>query len=337
MQCWFRVSFLFEYILTYLQVVLRTESQVPNNTNEDGGLDESEPLVMVDSKEAPISVHVDKTPSSTHSGFKYDYGSKVVLGGSSHRGLGFSDEPEEIASGAEASSKEVEEEDKLCSDSTVQEMNNEAEADADMDEKVLAGKSYPRMNSAFLPIGGVRLYTQDISGQESGEDEYSESEDEEISESSEPDGIEDAEDTSDSDSDIDEEVAKDYIEGIGGRDNVSSVKLFEEQEFDESTDDTSSSSEYEKTVKKLGGIALQEASTVCSIMKTYPNQRHVGRGRFSTMDDLMFVKDPRTAFGRKKHIPQLPQSWPCESQRNKTSKKFPGMNLIRDLCLSDFA
>lgn len=258
------------------------------NSNDDNGLDESDPFILVDSKEAPIFAYMDKTPSSRTNDvqFTYNYGSNFVLGETSHRGFGFSDEPEETPSGVEASCKEVEVEEMPYSESlssghemNIERMNNAV--DFDMDEDALAGegKSYPKTNSGFLHIGGLKLYTRDISGEEDGE-----SMDEGISEIFEPDGIagfsesDYSEETSDSGLDIDEDVAEDYFEGIGGSDKIVNIKLFVKQEFDESTDDTFSSCDYDETVEELGGIALQKSSKEFGVMKIYPKQKHIDRG-----------------------------------------------------------
>ena len=47
-----------------------------------------------------------------------------------------------------------------------------------------------------------------------------------------------------------------------------------------------------------------------------------------TMDDLMFVKDPRSLSGKKKKKKQmakfLPQSWPSGTRKSKNSRNSPG-------------
>ncbi|KAK7347168.1 hypothetical protein VNO80_21695 [Phaseolus coccineus] len=94
-----------------------------------------------------------------------------------------------------------------------------------------------KRNSGFLSIGGFKLYTQDISDDEN--EEYNEdSSDEESSMLSENN---DSECTSHSDSDIDEDVAEDYLEGVGGSHNILDAKWLPKPDMNKSDDDNSSS------------------------------------------------------------------------------------------------
>ncbi|KAF3453011.1 hypothetical protein FNV43_RR03444 [Rhamnella rubrinervis] len=338
-----RNLFGYQYPSVDLQGVLHPESHVISN-NEDNSFDESRPFVLVDSKEAQIVAYADQTPSSQPHNveFTYSYGSSFVLGDSSHRGLGFSDEREEAPSNVEASSKQMEEQEESCSDSlsSEKEMNIgergeriNCEGNVDMTEDLPAVTLSPKKNSGFVSIGGMKLYTQDISEEESDEDKYGEIMDEQSSDSLEEAGTvgssesDDSEDTSDSDLDVDEEVAEDYIEGIGGSDKIMETKWLVEEEFGESDEDTSSSLGYDETLGKLGGIALQEASREYGMKKTLPRQKHkvsaVDSWSFA-MDDLTLVKDPRTVYAKKKPVARFPQSWPSEAHRSKTSRRFPG-------------
>ncbi|KAF3452796.1 hypothetical protein FNV43_RR03229 [Rhamnella rubrinervis] len=92
--------------------------------------------------------------------------------------------------------------------------------------------------------------------------------------SSESDHPEEPEDTSDGNLDVDEEGAKDYIEGIGGSDKIMKAKWLIEEDFGESDDDTSSSLGYDETLGKMGGIVLQEASREYGMKKAHPRQKH---------------------------------------------------------------
>ena len=351
-------------------------------SNGDTYLNASRPIVLVDSKETQIVAFEDKTPCSEtiSQNFTYDYGSGLVLGDSSCRGLGFFDESETTSVG-NGSMKKIEEEEALCFKLSSPEKNAETdisnicklgvemagevhntpssiggstkkmeeelscfkssslEKDMDADELVVemaenvqSGAFYSEKNSGFLSIGGMKLYTQDILDQESDEDNDGESLDEESSESCEPEESVSSSDisNSDSDSDIDEEVAKDYVEGIGGSDEVVNVKWLEEQGLDVSDDDGSSSSGFNDTVKKLGGIDLQDASIEYGAKKPRSrkkatNKTGVAAGDWSlSLDDLMYSKDPRTKSAKKKHVAKLPQSWPSEAQKSKNFGKFPG-------------
>lgn len=153
------------------------------------------------------------------------------------------------------------------------------------------------------------------------------------SDSSEPGGLlgssesEDSEQMSDSDSDIDDEVAEDYLEGIGGSDNILHSKWLVEQELDMSDTDSSSSSDFDETVEKLGGIALQDASREYGRRNARSQKKHNVTERYArplAIDDLMLVKDPRTVSGKKKPVTRFPQSWPSGAQRSKYSRNIPG-------------
>lgn len=296
----------------------------------DINLDESQPMNLLGSKDSRIVAYVDQTPDSKPQNVIYscDYDSSFVLGDSSHRGLGFCDDSEATPSGIDSSSKHREQQDASDSDSLsfkeevdTDGNNNQEEVAEELPDKTLSKKK----NSGFLSIGGMKLYTQDMSDEGSDDQNASESLHEETSESySEGDG---SEDLSDSDSVIDEEVAEDYVEGIGGSDNVLDAKWLVEQDFDGSDDDSSSSSGFDGTVEKLSGIAIQEASREYGMKKPLP----LSRKKYSTgdscsfaLDDLMFVKDPRVFSAKKKHVAQLPQSWPREAQKSKKSRNLPG-------------
>ncbi|PON67134.1 R3H domain containing protein [Parasponia andersonii] len=286
-----------------LQDGVQPESRFGRN-NEDNNLDDSHTFALVDSKETQIFAYVDQKPFSKFSdvAFSYDYSSGFALGDSSHRGLGFSDELEESQSGVETSLMQTEEKEDpfFNSFSSEQDMDTE-ERNNDEIGVVTAEESpalilSPKKNSGFLSIGG----------------------------SSESD---DSEDTSDSDSDVDEEVVEDYLEGIGGRENILNAKWLVEQELNGSDDDTSSSSGYDNTVKKLGGIALQEASRDYGMKKAHSGQKYNRTARdswSSAIDDFMLIKDPRTVPAKKKHVAHYPQSWPLGAQKSKSSRTFPG-------------
>lgn len=329
-------SFGYQYPSFFLQECLQPESCLESN-NEDNNLNSSETIALVDSKDAQIFAYVDQTSSSKspEMAFSYDYSSGFALGDDSHRGLGFSGELEETPSGVEASltKMEGEEEPSFNSLSSEQEMNAE-ETNNDDNGVAMAKESRamvmsPKRNSGFLSFGGMKLYTEDISNEESDGEEDGESVDEGIPESESTGGLsesDDSEDTSDSDSDVDDEVVEDYLEGIGGHDNILNTKWLVEHELDESDDeDTSSSSGVDGTVKKLGGIALQEASREYGMN---PRQKYGSPARdswSSPLDEYMLVKDTRKLVSaQKKHVARFPQSWPLGAHKSKRSKKFPG-------------
>ncbi|XP_059453564.1 uncharacterized protein LOC132184090 isoform X2 [Corylus avellana] len=303
--------------------------------NGDNDIDESHPIVLVDSKEARIVAYVDKTPFSEPQDveYTYEYNSEFVLGDGTHQGLGFHSEPEGTPNGIGGSLKQMEDQELSSS---------EKEMDADegisckvgqMREEALDVVSPPKNNSGFLSIGGIKLYTRDISDEEGNEDDYRESLDEGSTEASEPGEVvgssesDGSDDSSDSDSDIDAEIAKDYLEGIGGSDNILETKRLMKTALDASDDDSSSSSCLNETVEKFGGIALQEASREYGMKKPKPRKSNSLASRnnwSSTIDDLMLVKDPRSGSAKKKHVAKFPRSWPMEDQKSKYSRNFPG-------------
>lgn len=292
----------------------------------------------MDSKDTRIVAYVDQTPSLEpfDRNISYEYNSEFVLGDGSHQGLGFHAEPEVTLNRIGGSSEKIEEH-KSCYDSSSHEKNMDADEGINCEvgqttEEVLA-ELPPEKNSGFLSIGGMRLYTQDISDEESNGGYYRGSSNEEIVDTSEPEEVSGSsesdvsEDSSDSDSDIDQEVAEDYLEGIGGSDNVLDAKWLVEPVLDKSADDSSSSSCYDKTVEKLGGIALQDASKQYGMKKPKSRKRYTLASRdnwSSAVDDLMLVKDPRNPYTRKKHAPGFSQSWPLEAQKSKYSGRLPG-------------
>ncbi|KAG6770214.1 hypothetical protein POTOM_025889 [Populus tomentosa] len=286
-------------------------------------MDESQPIVLVDSKETHIVAYLDETPTlkPCNLNLTYEYSSDFLLGESSHRELGFCEEFE-ATPGAESSSKQMEEEEQkgpFDSSFSEKEMDSDDTANCRAGEEMLTAAFSPKKNSAFLSIGGMKLFTQDISdGGSDGEslDESSESQQVELSQS------DDFEDASNSEFDVDDDVAEDYLEGIGGSSNILDVKWLVENVLDDSEEDSSSSGCFDETLEKLGGIALQEASRRYGMKKPQSKKNHASSARdvSQDLDDFMHVKHPRTISAKKKHVARLPRS----SQRSKNSRNFPG-------------
>ena len=183
----------------------------------------------------------------------------------------------------------------------------------------------------------MKLYTQDISDGETDEDYDGQSLDDESSgttDQEEQDGVygsDASEILSDDDSDIDQEVAEDCLEGIGGEDSVLDTKGLVGQALDELDDDSSSSSSFDETLEKLGGIALQDASREYGMQKYQSRKKYSGGSKDAwspALDDLMLVKDRRTASSKKKHVARFPRSWPLQEQKSKNSRKFPGNDCL---------
>ncbi|KAL2338477.1 hypothetical protein Fmac_012923 [Flemingia macrophylla] len=321
-------------LMAYYQEV---PSAGTGNSCEDNKLNQLQPFVMDDSKQSQIvAPHIGQTPPSKSNSVKYayTYGEDFILGDSSHRGLGFPAEQDKTPSGIGTSPEQMPLSTPVLDSSSFEkdagsdegmdcELNNQMSED--LPSNVSAGR-----NSGFLSIGGLKLYTQDISDNESEEHSDEDSSDEDRSVSSEPEELpgssesDDSEDTSDSDSDIDEEVAEDYFEGVGGSGNIIDAKWLLKSVLDESDDDNSSSSCYDEALEKLSGFALQEASREYGMKKAQPWKKPSGNPGHLALEDLMLEKDPRTISARKKHVPRFPHSWPSHTQKSKASKRIHG-------------
>lgn len=300
---------------------------------EDNKLNQMQPFLMAGSKQSQVIAHIDQTPPSKPNCVKYSYsyGEDFILGDSSHRGLGFPAEqdktPSDIGTSPEQSTPV------LDSSSFEKDAGSDEVMDCELSNQMsedLPSNVSAERNSGFLSIGGLKLYTQDISDNEneedidedsSDEDRYVSSEAEELLGSSESN---DSEDTSDSNLDIDEEVAKDYLEGVGGSDNIIDAKWLLKPDLDKSVDDSSSSSCYDEALEKLSGFALQEASREYGMKKAQPWKKHSVNSGHLALEDLMLEKDPRTISARKKHVPRYPHSWPSHAQKSKASKRIHG-------------
>nr|CAD1831893.1 unnamed protein product [Ananas comosus var. bracteatus] len=152
-------------------------------------------------------------------------------------------------------------------------------------------------NEGFLSIGGFRVYTEDTSSPEeeidgsedddSGDEEEEEEEDEgeggvPMEDDEDEDEEEEEEDSSDEDdssfngdSDIDDEVAEDYVEGIGGSAELLSSRWPGTKSSDESDDDDGL-----PKPEKLGGIALMNAS------EKYGMKPKLRKGKGKVEDDM---------------------------------------------------
>ncbi|XP_010687767.2 uncharacterized protein LOC104901840 [Beta vulgaris subsp. vulgaris] len=267
-----------------------------------------------------------------------------------HRGLGFSGQPGSAATGlllSETVDKEGEEPSNDYSSHLIEEDGDDdffMDEDEDEDEDVSAslhedsGKTPSKKNSAFVSIGGVRLYTQDISDDDEEEEEEEENEEDDSFDEGSSSGTsesEDSEDSSDFDSDIDDDIMEDYLDGIGGSSQILKSKWLQSQNLDgqQLGDDNSSSDEYGSTLKKLGSVAIQEASREYGKQKQLSKKKTPAKSSkskaaevacSSALDDLMFVKDPRRLSAKKKHVAQFPQSWPSDSRKYKKYGRFPG-------------
>ncbi|XP_026457386.1 uncharacterized protein LOC113358091 [Papaver somniferum] len=209
------------------------------------------------------------------------------------------------------------------------------------EEMFILSDSTRKKNSGYLSVGGMKFYTEDISDYESDElmnanegespeESLDSSDSSDVDESS---GSDSTDDIYGSDLDLDDEVVKDYLEGIGGSSELMDVDFLRKLALDDSPSSTSGD---DKRSKKLGGISLLNASREYGMKKPRPrkkrdslgSQRGEGYGMSIgslAEDDLFFVKDPRSASGKKKkHASYLPSSWPSEGQKSKNFRGIPG-------------
>ncbi|KAJ0673691.1 hypothetical protein HanOQP8_Chr12g0432681 [Helianthus annuus] len=214
-----------------------------------------------------VVAYVDETKVEESETVKYttEYDANSEVDDTFHRGLGFHDKEEHPCVNGKK-------------EGPISESSSSEEIETDP-------LSSPEKNSGFLSIGGMKLYTHDISDVEDDD------EDKESVESSES---EDSSDSSDNDtsSDTDDEIAKDYIEGIRDDD-------------DDDDDDV-----IKDTLIKFGGIALQEASREYGMKKPRSRVKSQSQPKsikfradtddWSAIDDFMLVKDPRIAYAQKK-------------------------------------
>ncbi|XP_074559662.1 uncharacterized protein LOC141815609 [Curcuma longa] len=221
-------------------------------------------------------------------------------------------------------------------------------------------------NEGYLSIGGVRIYTEDTSSPEEeivlSNDDDSDDEDadqvedgmldivessdneEDMEESSQGDSEEDEEDdssseggslSSDSDSDIDDEVAQDYLEGIGEDVELLNIGSLEAANLDSSDEDglPKSGKNLSKHRTKLTTIGLMNLSSEYG-MKKPKAKKPKGHMRHSTgwpaadvgvsaVEDFIFLKDSRAALRKKKSSSDLSRSWPRESITRRKSN-VPG-------------
>lgn len=246
----------------------------------------------------------------------------------------------------------------------------EAEEDEEVEEGSVGMDLYStpkvkgeRKNEGFLSIGGFRVYTEDTSSPEEeidgSEDDDSDDEEEEeeedegeggvpMEEDEDEDEEEEEEDSSDEDdssfngdSDIDDEVAEDYLEGIGGSAELLSSRWPGTKSSDESDDDDGL-----PKPEKLGGIALMNASEKYGMK---PKLRK-GKGKveddmcvspavglFPGDDGMLLVKDVRSSSRRKKppssSSSRLSRSWPCELRNSKKHGSVPGTSNYHSILL----
>ncbi|KAI3771811.1 hypothetical protein L6452_02980 [Arctium lappa] len=310
---------------------------VDESGDEHYKFDKSNPIVLLDSKESKIIAYIDETAAMDSETVKYtyDYVASFEVDDSCHRGLGFHDVAEERPNVIGASPVIEKKECSGFDSSSSREMETDM---MDDDASDVDASSSPVTNSGFLSIGGMKLYTHDMSNEEEEEedDDNDDDDDEESLDSSESEESFDSSDSDgayNSDCDIDDEVAKDYFEGIGGSYKVANVDELVGQVLDSSDDeDDTTDGRFNEMLKGIGGIGLQDASREYGMKK--PRSRKKNRAKpskfeaatddWSALVDLMLEKNPRSLHRKKKHAAKLPQSWPSKAEKSKNFRRFSG-------------
>ncbi|KQJ95945.1 uncharacterized protein LOC100845409 [Brachypodium distachyon] len=232
-------------------------------------------------------------------------------------------------------------------------------------------KAKGRPNGGYLTIAGVRIYTEDTSSPESegmgDSDEESDSDyevrdgnadvdsDEQGSDDEEEGDPESDEDSSVSeseeglsigDSSVDDEVVADYMEGIGGSEELLlSRKWVAGMKLADSDDDMDTDDDEDGFLKKgkeqLEGYSLMRASEQYGMKRPNSAERRNRKGtgsrecdrglssiRVMGLDDVMMVKDVRMANHSRKAAKasssQLSRSWPNECRKSKKYPSVPG-------------
>ncbi|KAM7267142.1 hypothetical protein ACFE04_009308 [Oxalis oulophora] len=318
----------FQYPAVNSQEVLLSHSKShPEGTYRHTDIEDSKPIILLSNDtQSQIVAYMDETPASVPQDveYTYDYSSGFALGDSSHRGLGFDDESEATHGGSGLSEKET---------------NADMEIINSEENIPMAVTPPPIQNSGFVSIGGIKIYTEDISDEENNDDDddgYGGLLDAEGSESSELGETDESsecetsdDDMFDSGLDIDDEAAKDYLEGIGGNLSVLEAKWLANREINNynNDDDSSSNSSFDDTVRKVGGIVLQEASKEYGKKKNHPGSKkspNVGVSWSSGLDDDIMLEMGTRHSSRKKRVAQGRHSWPSEIQKSGSSRRFPG-------------
>ncbi|KAJ1697920.1 hypothetical protein LUZ63_006432 [Rhynchospora breviuscula] len=298
-----------------------------------------------------------------------DFGSAEV----SHLGLGFvekegeeeeeeeEEEVEEVEAMQEDKGGEKEEMRQRESDPVVGEKEElmQKELDQLMTPEVKKGGK----SEGFLSIGGYRVYTEDASSPEEDmyddddvsdddedddEDELKPSDDEEeLSPSDNDDDDDDEEeeeeeeddDDDDDESEIDDEIVRDYMEGIGGADEFLSglsKKQLKELESQSASDKSETHSESESDEdgflkrEKIGGVKLMKASEVYGMKEKKWKGKEKAKVAFNsariellTLDNIVELKDCRVISKRRKSAPsQLSRSWPGPDDGRRNRKKY---------------
>jgi G patch domain-containing protein 2 len=235
-------------------------------------------------------------------------------------------------------------------------------------------KAKGRQNGGYISIGGVRIYSEDTSSPESegmgDSDEESDSDYEVMDRNADVDS-DDAEGDPDSDVDgspsgseeglsigdssVDDDVVADYMEGIGGSEELLSGKWVAGMKLADSDDDEMDTDDDEdgflkKGKEKLEGYALMRASEQYGMKRPNSAERRKGKSTFGMdwdrglasvrvmgLEDVMMVKDVRMTNRSSKGAKvssssHLSRSWPNEGRKSKKYHSVPGIKSSTLLC-----
>ncbi|KAH7688376.1 G patch domain-containing protein 2 [Dioscorea alata] len=226
-----------------------------------------------------------------------------------------------------------------------------------------------RKNEGFLSIGGLRLYTEDVSSPDEAMDEDQEEEQsssESVEDVEEGEGSIEDDDLSSSidldDSDIDDDVVEDYLEGIGGSSELLGSEWLAGRSLEEYDEDglLKSRSNSDGDDVKIGGSALMNASMEYGMKKGSVRKakekkksvhgvssivdadiaafyddlltrdskrcaRPIPDAEISELYDALVIKDSRRGARHRKLVSsQGAQSWPGEAQMSKRYKNVIG-------------
>ncbi|PWA40059.1 G-patch domain-containing protein [Artemisia annua] len=331
---------------------------VNEGSNAYQKMDVSHPIVLLDSKESKIIAYMDETPvkesettkytydygasfevedtpdkDSEIIKYTYDYGTSSEMDNSSHRGLGFHNDAEENENPSVIEETPVTGKQECSGFDSSSSHEMETDVMDDDDALDVDASSSPVTNSGFLSIGGMKLYTHDISDYEEEDDEDEESLD--SSESEDSSNSSDSEGAFNSDSDVNEMIAKDYFEGIGGSYKSANVDQLIGQVLsssDDDDDDDINGGRYNQMLKGINGIALHDASRQYGLKK--PRSKNKSRAKPSkfvaatddwcAIDEMMLEKSSRSMYGKKKQAAKVPQSWPSKAEKSKSFSRFSG-------------
>ncbi|EPS60367.1 hypothetical protein M569_14437, partial [Genlisea aurea] len=284
--------------------------------------------------ETNILIHSGKTPiialcgdgkfeESRNPEYIYDYTASFTLAEGSHRGLGYS---EKMESSVDFIEPVMEIKQKGTVSTELMSLAEGETENTDLGRHFSASTPPANRKQGYVLIGGTKIYTDDISddaGLESsdGEESFGSSDSEDGS-ASENDCA------SDSSSDIDEEIAADYLEGIGG--NL--LKVINVDSLAREIPDGKSDSEscLDIVHQRFGGISLQQASKEYGMKKYRSGKKYLSKNKemrenrcplSSSLDDLILLKDTRHISGKKKSGHKSKRQWSFPGEKKKHRKE----------------